>query len=249
MTEPNKVLTGVFISLTSRWSDTRGFLQVAALGVPHAEATLLRRHASWADEFFSNPENDQFFTDKAGFLAQSGGPAAMAQRLTIRTLGHFRGSVDAAAVVFMHAALDAATYDLCRVTAMVAPADWEPLVERQKVALGEMKTDSYDAILQRLIERQVNDFERRSLVEKADRLLALCRPTKEFVPVTGFAYDRERLIEMDRLRHDIVHRGSRPPVGAVHEILERLLNSGLHLLGLVSHRYGVQIDPTYAFNP
>ena len=57
-------------------------------------------------------------------------------------------------------------------------------------------------------------------------------------------YDRDRIVALDTLRHDYVHcggLGGRLPQG--DDDLRFLWNTTDYLLPLVTHRYGIPLDP------
>ena len=55
------------------------------------------------------------------------------------TVGLAQIGVDAASIVFAHSVLDAAALDYCRVTALVAPGDWESVIDQRQVKLSDLR--------------------------------------------------------------------------------------------------------------
>jgi hypothetical protein len=89
-------------------------------------------------------------------------------------------------------------------------------------------------------------LEKKSLLKKLDRLFALCHPPPSFSPpcFQSYSYDRERIVKLDTLRHDYVHRGwvgGRLPQG--DDDLVFLSNTTTFLFHLVAQRYAIQLDP------
>lgn len=250
MKEATELFTKVFLTLSTRWSEIYGFRQVAGLGLPHAAKILALDHLQSAKRFISDPANEEIFLDKAKFLESSGGPEVMGAAMTQKQLATFQASVDSASLVFMHSALDGAAFDLCRVTALVAPSDWEPFVAAQKVTLADVKAAGYDAIVGKRLADYIDAVERESLPAKTERLFQLCRPPRGFAPVKGYQFDRDRLLKLDRARHDLVHGQSESALPAeVEAAIEFLLNTGNFLVGLVNHRYQVRLDPAFLLQP
>ena len=247
MKEATELFSRIFITLPTRWSDICGFRQVAELGLPRAANILASHHLQSARQFILDPANDDVFLDKAKFIESSGGPEVMGAAMTQKQIATFRASVDSASLVFMHSALDGAVSDLCRVTAMLAPKDWEPFLAAQKVALSDVKEVGYSALFEKRLAEYLNAFERESLPIKAGRLFELCQPPRGFSPVAGYQFDRDRLIALDRVRHDLVHDQTTTALpNDVEAAIEFLLNAGMFLLGLVNHKYQVRVDPAYA---
>src|SRR6266487_4571443 len=235
MMEATELFSRIFITLPTRWSDIYGFRQVAALGLPHAAKILASDHLRSARHFILDPANEEVFLDKAKFIESSGGSEVMGAAMTRKQLATFKASVDSASLVFMHSALDGAALDLCRVTALLAPEDWEPFLAAQKVALSDVKAVGYGAIFDKRLAEYLNAFERESLSTKADRLFQLCQPPRGFSPVAGYQFDRDKLIAVDRARHDLVdYQSTMALPNDVEAAIEFLLNTGMFLLGLVN---------------
>ncbi|MGH8488530.1 MAG: hypothetical protein ACREXS_06620 [Gammaproteobacteria bacterium] len=165
------------------------------------------------------------------------------RKMTQQAVHTFESSLDAASLVFGHSILDAALFDCCKVRAMVAPTDWLPQLRDRKVPLGDVEDQSFDELLVKVIESQLQTLERDSLIKKAERVFQLCPPKEPFSGLHRFRFDRDRLLALDALRHDIIHSTGptlRLPKG--DEDLEFLRNSGLYLWILVHKRHGLKID-------
>jgi hypothetical protein len=171
----------------------------------------------------------------------------MEQALTSKQLDTVSRAVAAASIVFMHSAVDSAVYDLCRVFALVEPSDWEPSIIEQKVALGAFKGSDYDTLLRQHPDKHLATLQRQSLLAKIDRLFQLCQPEASSTLVKGYVYDRERVRAIDEERHSIVHGDVNSPAG-VPEKVDFLRDTGLYLLGIVTSRYGVKVNPEFAWN-
>lgn len=151
--------------------------------------------------------------------------------------------MDAAALVFAHAVLDDTALQYCRVSALAGPEDWERRVLEKKVTVQDVKARGIAEVLRELVEAQLKQLERESLVEKVECLLRCCRPPTGFAPVDGFEFSMTRLRAVDQLRHDAVH-GDRPGViPSARAELEYLFAMGGFLSALVGQRYGLMIDP------
>ena len=165
---------------------------------------MLVQNMAIAEELLSDPQYEKFFLDKVKFAHSQGGVSGMARLMTDRLKTDFQMVVDAASLVFMHSAVDGAAYDLCLLSAFMRPSDWDPFIEKRQVLLSEVKEHGYDEMAKRRRDKYLADFERSSLLDKVDRLFQLCQPPSP----TGF--DRDRLEEIDRSRHDVVHGETSP---------------------------------------
>jgi hypothetical protein len=160
----------------------------------------------------------------------------------IRTYG---GSVDAASVVFMHSVVDGALTDLCRATALVAPDAWYPMVDNHEEQLGSVRRRGYDVVAGERVRTLAAAVSFESLIKKTDRLFQVCRPDEKYTRA-GYKFDRVRLVGLDELRHDIIHRNRRRvPIDGVEAGVAFLHETGLFFLGMVNHRFDLRIDPAY----
>jgi hypothetical protein len=242
MNEATRLYTKVFLTLTGTWADTSSFRRIVVIGQPHAERQLAAEHTGWFARFIEEPANDRLFIDKAKFSVERGGADGLAAQMTANELNAFRRSVDAASLVFMHSALDAAVEDLCRVTALVAPLGWQPFLDDRKERLGDVRGKGYDTLFAEHLQRSIAALSRESLLKKVDRLFQLCRPGPEYGRA-GYVFDRNRLTALDALRHQVVHGDRvREPIDGIDDALHFLLETGLFLFGLPNHRWGLQIS-------
>ena len=247
MSDAEKLFTEVFMALTQRSVDAAAFRRLAELGLPLATSQLMSENSRLARSIQEDPGFDEFFIDRHKAVEYLGGPEAITESLTSTQIKKFKRAIDAATLIFVHSALDAAATDLCRVTALIAPDDWEQFVEDQKVALSLVRTAQYDELRRTKIEAHLKVLAQASLLKRVDRLLAVCHPPADFSPVLNYTYDRDELARLDRLRHDVVHApGELPPIADVGEAKGFLDHTGMFLLGLVNHRYKVKMDPLHA---
>lgn len=248
--DAERLFTSVFFNLTAQWGEASEFRRIAGLGEPRALTQLHRENLDFAERMITDPELRQMFTAPEEMVAMLGGLTGVQEALSDRQTQSFRRSVDSGAMVFMHAALDAAVSDLCRVTSLVAPEDWEQFIGGRKVALSEVKAQGYAQLFAAKLSAALEALERESLLKRADRLFALCRPEVSLIAVKGFEYDRDRLKLLDDYRHAVLHRTRKiPDIGDIGAALSDLLNSGLHLFGMVNRRYEVKVNPIYVFEP
>jgi hypothetical protein len=244
--EAERRYTNIFSTLNQRWSDTHVFRRLAELGAPLAKSRLVAENNLLAQRIAHDAEYDELFIDKAKAVEFFGGTERLAMLLTQRELTSFQRAVDAASLIFVHSALDAAVSDLCRVCALIAPTDWEPFLSNQKIPLSQAKSSSFVDLLQSKLKDHLQVLEREALLVRVERLFALCKPPAGFSPKRDYSYDRSRLQNLDDLRHRIVHGDTAAvALGDVPASLQFLFDSGLYLFVLVNQRYGVKVNPLY----
>jgi hypothetical protein len=233
----------VFESLTGQWEATRTFREIARIGLPIAEAQIAKANASAADQFLTSDELDHLFLNKEAFLKHVGGPTELAKKMTTGQVSSFRSTIDAASLVFLHSAVDAAVSDLCDIAAMVAPSDWELWLAEKKIPFSRLKNEGYidlrDSELRSVLER----LKRESLMKRVDRLFALCRPEPNLKLVGEYTFDRHRLEALDNKRHAIIHGdGTFAATSSVEESLEFLFRTGLYLFAMLNRKYDVKMN-------
>lgn len=116
-----------------------------------------------------------------------------------------RGATSAAGIIYAHAIVDAALYKLCEISATIDSPSWVPFIKDKRVSFQESKADP-SQLEQRLIAGFLTQLERESLIVKADHLFKIVRPKTTRGVLTGFRYSRDRLLGLDQLRHDLVHK-------------------------------------------
>jgi hypothetical protein len=137
--EATQLFSKVFMSLSTAFSDSMLFRQMVLGGLPDVQRQLFQQNARWFATYVNDPENAAIFLDRAKFLEEVGGVAGAATKLTDQEIGMYEGSVDAASLVFMHSALDGASEDLCRVTAIVDPQQWYQFIGGQQECLSVLR--------------------------------------------------------------------------------------------------------------
>ena len=215
----------------------------------HLAKRIHKQWSNFADQIFNGHEYDRFFLDKPGALKIIGEPENLQQKLATDQLSRFEAAVDSASLIFAHSIVDAAALDYCKVTALTAPDSWAKYVENKRLSLAELKGRDYPQVLAREVIFYVEALERESLLMKIDRLFEVCHPPKGFDPIRDFRFDRERLSELDKLRHEIVHQaGAVKPLPKGADDLWFLEQSTAYLVSLINERFGLRIDPMAAID-
>lgn len=247
MTEAERLFNQVF----KRWSSRVGFIlsfrRATYEGMQGAQKAIEAGNARFVDGLVRDPDYDKIFLDKKGFF-EAVPPERLRHEMTEVTVRQAQIGVDAASIVFAHSVLDAAALDYCRVTALVAPGDWESVIDQRQIKLCDLRGANYEQILSKKLDEFFEQLERESLLKKADYLFARCKPPADWSPMHDYVYDRDRLRKLDDYRHEVIH-GTSPPQGiaAAEEEVDYLTRTVLFFLGLVNLRYGLRLDPFYVF--
>jgi hypothetical protein len=175
-------------------------------------------------------------------------PRFLTKAITEQSVTTFESALDAATLIFAHSVLDSAALDWCRVCALAEPEDFMPHIDQKKVTLSEVQRAEYSELRETAINGYLDRLEREPLIKKLDLIFSLCPPSPTFVGIEDYRYDRDRIIALDNLRHDYVHRGAlsvRLPRG--DDDLSFLSLTDAFLLFLVIQRFGIRLWPIFNF--
>ena len=246
MTEAEKLFTETSSSWLSRFAVISSFREISRLGLPTATIQIYDTYLQFADELFNNPKHEKFFIDKQKAYETLGGVEALGSKIAQSQISNFKASVDAASLIFSHSIIDNATFNYCRCCALVNPTDWGKFVEEKKVSIKDIKGLSEAQILANKVNEYISSLERKSLLLKADRLFQVCQPQPDFDPINDYAYDRDRLLQLDEMRHEIVHKSSSVPMlpNGDNDIWF-LQQTTLFFMSLVNTKHNLRMDPNH----
>lgn len=229
------------------WSFISSFRMNASEAMAVAKEHIREQRAAIVSQILDGPEWDKIFPDKEG-LFKAISPGKMVSQMTELAMEQTQAAVDAASIIFAHSLLDGALIDYCRVTALVAPEDWESLIEQRQIKLCDMRGTPYEEMIKRKLVEFFGQLDKESLLKKADLLLARCKPPAHWSPMHNYAYDRDRLERVDAYRHSVIHGESLGlGIAEADENLSFLQKTSLFFMGLVNYRYNVKIVPDYVF--
>jgi hypothetical protein len=235
----------IFGRTMSAWNAVHTFRWMGQLGLPHAKEQAAWQHKRTTYDYATADEYaDVFIGGGRERLVELGFFEKAAREMTKAAVSTFEGVSDAASLIFAHSVLDGAVLDWCRVCAIAEPDDLMPYIKTKRVSLSNVKESSFSELRDNEIKEFLAVLERESAIKKLDTIFALCRPPQEFVGMKNYRYDRERIVALDQLRHDYVHRGIlsvRLPRG--DDDLWYLFRTTHFLLPLVNQKYGIRLDP------
>lgn len=246
MSEAEKLFTETFTTCNSRFAVISSFREISHLGFPTATLHIYDQYLQFADELFNDPQHEDLFIDKQKAFESLSGVEGLGANMAQDQLNSYKASVDAASLIFAHSIIDNAALNYCRCCALANPNDWEKFVEKRKLSLEEIKKLSVDEILSKKVHEYIDSLDRESLLLKADRLFQICQPPAGFSPLHNYAYDRERLLQLDEMRHEIVHKSSSVPMlPAGDEDIWFLQQTANFFMALVNSKYGLKINPNH----
>lgn len=200
MTEAEKLFTQVWQRWANRQSFLLSFHLTSRLGMEGARQKISAEKVTFVNAMLEGGEHDTIFIDKPA-LFKAMPPEQLVQTMTDETIRHFEVGVDGALIVFAHSFLDGALFDYCRVTALVAPRDWESVLDQRQIKISEARELKYEELLRKKLDEYFEQLERESLLKKADLLFARCKPPEKYDPMHGYKFSRDRLKYLDEYRH------------------------------------------------
>ncbi len=153
MEDPEAMFSETFGRFMSNWSHIMSLRQVAEIALPLAQEALTPIHAQAVDVIAADPEYSKIFIKLDGTQSQMDEELKEFLRagMTSTAIVNSRAAIDAASLVFAQSMLDDSAWSYCRVCALLAPKDWEPLLEPKKIDYASVRDRSADAIRDELL--------------------------------------------------------------------------------------------------
>ncbi|NQU05901.1 MAG: hypothetical protein HQ568_07395 [Calditrichaeota bacterium] len=235
-----KAYSVLFIRSVLRPSDVWSFRRVGKLGIPLATKNLNTIYTQLVKHKLPEFMLVQDKSSEPLDLSQ------LPDMATNETLSNFNTILDGASIIFMHATIDAIILECLRICSLIDPNGWKDRLSKRQANLGDIESSSYEDILKIHIARDLEKLERESLLVKIDLLMSLCKPQNGYAPIEQYKYDRNRIENIDSLRHSYVHDESFPVVNiGIEKDLKYLEKTGLYFCVLLNGAYGIQMDPKY----
>ena len=244
MSAPEELFTETFKICISRFAMVSSFREISRLGFPSATLHVYDKYLQFADELFNDPQHRNLFIDNGKAYEMLGGVKGFGVKMAQDQLSNYMASVDAASLVFAHSIIDSAALSYCRCCALTNHNDWEKFIEKKQISVGDVKTSTIDEIIKNKVLQYIDSLDRESLLFKVDRLFQVCQPHTGFSPLHNYVYDRERLRQLDEMRHEIVHKStSVPKLPSGDDDIWFLQQTANFFMALVNEKYELKINP------
>lgn len=244
MDEPEELLSCIFVRLTTGHSRLHTFRQMVLLGEDSAKESMKRLYQEFIQEQLVDGSYQRILKDPDSFV-KKGYSTVLPGMMATNAAALMRRTMSSAILVFSHSILDAAIQDLLRVSYLVRPIDWNSFIQDQKVSFRTIDSIGLSESISSATSKELERMERASLIQKIDRLFALCKPSSQSYLTNDFRFDRERLIMLDNARHDAVHgKGLGCEIGDIDDQLLFFNRCGMHFWCMVSEEYGLKISAT-----
>lgn len=203
MTNPEDHLSKIIGLSFKRWSSIANLRNIAKIGLEQADPIVQKKSKNFVDVFLSSQDL------RTEMVSDGEDPDELAEglpeKITKSNKQRFERSIDATSLIFGHSMLDYSTFEYCKITYHLNQEYWLNKIQNQKISISDLQKKSKDEIIEKKISEYFESFERESLVTKIDSIFAVCSPDANFDPLDDYKYDRSKILEIDRKRHDIIH--------------------------------------------
>lgn len=240
------LFTEIWWRTIARFSDIVSFRNLTMITLPHIKEYVTNEKRYFVHSLAYDRQYDNIFIDKEGFFNIVGGIDALAAMLSEQKIQSYQAAIDSASIVLAHSALDAAAFDYFMVIELIAPLhELEIYVNKKQITLEKLKGNSYDEIVREKIREFINDLDRKSLLDKIDKMFQICQPPPKYSPIEGYIFDKEKIKSLDKLRHEIVHgAGISAPLTNFEEDIKYMQDTGNFLMTLIYYKYDIKLNPT-----
>jgi hypothetical protein len=237
MDDATRLFIEVWNRLTLDWSRILTFHQMGTIGQDSARDAIHRSNLYFVQHSLLHGEYRKLLKDPESFV-RDGLADRVPRSMTEAAVTTYRQTLDAASLVFAHSILDAAMFDCLRICALSAPKDWLAVLGEKKVGIAVVAAKPFTDLLGEAIDAELTRLERLSLLTKIDRLFQHCQPKKQVYLTNGFRFDRDRLLALDNMRHEIVHAPGKPQAfESLHQDLEFMRSCGTHIFVMLHERF------------
>ncbi len=116
-------------------------------------------------------------------------------------------NINAASIVFAHGVIEEFVNGYLTITSQIKPESWEYLIRYKEMKIESFKNNSYEEIRNKAIKKLLQqEIRYKPLIGKLDLLHKITPPQGDILSSNdSFSYDRNRIIKLDNIRHQIVH--------------------------------------------
>jgi hypothetical protein len=243
MTKAEILFTETFTLWSNRFADISSFRRISQLGLPLGTAEIHDIYRDFAYDLFNDPVNEKFFIDKLKANMAVGGYENFGSMIAKHQLVNYNASIDAASLVFAHSIVDNAVLNYCICSSLANPTDWATFITKKNATIEDIIGFSKQEIINKKVADYIASLDRESLVKKAGLLFAVCQPPEDFAPIDNFEYDNDRLLQLDEMRHNIVHDSTAVPMllNGDDDILF-LQQTTFFYMALVNYKYDLKLN-------
>lgn len=236
ISEAEKLYTEIYSYQSTRRFMIDSLRRVICSGLPNAQNIIANENKEWAKKLINNA----IFKDMPDEMV-----LASFTKQTQSCIQSANAMVEAISLIFDISIFESTVYDLCRVTALVRPFDWESHICNKQITLKDICNFTYGDLYNKKLNDYLLKLERKPLLEKLDILISKCHPPVNWILSGVGKYDRKRVEHIDQLRNEIVHGNmlSKEWTGIGDLDLYYLQFLELELMELVKDHYGVKVNP------
>ena len=194
------VFTETFIRFLTNWNSITALRDVGGVvALPIAEQVLGDTYADLIERISVDPNYKKVIVNLDGSETSwcDDIKNMLQSQMAKGTIKSARVAINAASLVFAQSVLDNCALSYLQVCALANPGDWDPFFADKKVAYSSVGKPA-EEIREMLIADKLERLEWDSLLNKVDLLFQLCKPPKDYAPISNYKFDRERSRENRR---------------------------------------------------
>lgn len=151
-------------------------------------------------------------------------------------------TVLSSALVFGHAVLEDVAMQTLALSQKHVPEYFYNAIGDKSIKIKEARSHGIQELLENKVQDWLKTIERDTLLAKMKALFSCLQPDAKSI-LKGYAYDESRLIEIDNLRHQIVHKNATRAV--TYDDLEFLRCTSIFTAGMLQVKVGISVKSLF----
>jgi hypothetical protein len=241
MTNPEDHLSKILGLSFKRWSTIANLRNIAKIGLEQAYPDVQKKSKDFVDLFLSSQvlrkemKSDGVDPDE---LAEG-----LPEKINRKNKQNFEKSIDATSLIFAHSIIDYATFEYCKITYYYNQDYWLNKIDNKKISISDLQKKSKSEIIEKKMFDYFESFEGESLATKIDSIFAACSPEKNFVPMDDYKYEKNKILEIDQKRHDIIHTNKDlDKIDITEDDIYYFQFTDLYLFSMLKETFSIEID-------
>jgi len=235
------LFTDAFWRFNVQWGDIWSFREAALGGIPTQESKFRQKMNGLVHRMRPGGDLQHSLVDAESFF-KSGADRAYVEKSVTASLRGAQAAVNAASIVFGHSILESVMHSSLKIICILDRGEFINRIGKTRVSIAEALSDNLVGIVDQKIRSELKDLERKGLVTKSDFLHDVCKPEHPYDGL-GYKFDRQRLRDLDDLRHRIVHGPSTDVQYDVRSHLDYLNLSCMYFIYMLHLKYMLKIIP------
>jgi hypothetical protein len=235
--EASYLVTELATQIVTEEADVTAKLQYIDRLVKHAKKPMMAEGAERMRVLLLDPDTAKYFTNPLQTLRDG----SYIQLAAISTETHLRGVasyVAASSVIFAHSFLEYTIDTLLKISRLCDIQSWLFLLGSRAVPISSILERGTEATLEEKLRDFLASQRKDGLMKQISLLTTFLKRSISKSGVINYAYDPDRVEELDTLRHTFAHhRKKEYTIESATSDVTYLYRTAFHFLDLTVHRY------------